>query len=87
MKEPIVSKAGQDIKSELEKSVNTLRELRDEVRVKLHLAGMDVKDEWNRLEPQLESTLERAARDITDASKTALTDVTEAVRKLRSKLR
>ena len=41
MKEPIVSKAGQDIKSELEKSVKTLRELRDEVRVKLHLAGMD----------------------------------------------
>jgi hypothetical protein len=60
MKEPIVSKATGDIKSELEKSVKTLRELRDEVRVKLHLAGMDVKDEWNRLEPQLESTLQRA---------------------------
>lgn len=38
-----------------------VRALRDEVRLKLHLAGMDLKDEWERLEPQLERAINSAA--------------------------
>ncbi len=87
MKDPALNKATQDLKSELEKSAHALRELREEVRVRLHLGAMDVKDEWHRLEPRLEATLERAGRDISDASRTAIIQVTDAVRRLRQNLR
>ena len=42
-----------ELKEELKKSVAALRTLRDEVRVKIHLAGLDAKTEWNKLEPHL----------------------------------
>jgi hypothetical protein len=87
MKDPVITKAIQDIKSDLEKSATHLRELRDEVRVRLHLGGLEIKDEWRRLEPRLEETLERAAKDVTDASQKAITEVTDAVRRLRQSLR
>ena len=38
-----------------------VRGLADEVRLKLHLAGMDVKAEWERLEPQLERAASSAS--------------------------
>ncbi len=28
--------------------------MRDEIRLKVHLAGMELKTEWEKLEPQLE---------------------------------
>ncbi len=87
MKNPAVSKATQDIKSELEKSANLLRELGEELRVHMHLGAMEVKDEWRRLEPRLEATLEQAGRDISDATRTAVVEVTEAARRLRETLR
>jgi len=87
MKDPAITKAAQDIKSEFEKSAKVLRELREEVRVRLHLGSLEVKDEWHRLEPRLEATLERAAKEVTAASHKAITQVTDAVRRLRQKLR
>ncbi len=42
-----------ELKDELQKGLEHLKSLRDEVRVRLHLAGMDAKDEWNKLEPHL----------------------------------
>ncbi len=87
MKNPAITKAAQDIKSELEKSAKVLRELREDVRVQLHLGGLEVKDEWRRLEPRLEATLERAAKEVTDASQKAIAEVTDAVRRLRQRLR
>jgi hypothetical protein len=87
MKDPAISKATHDIKSELAKSASVLRDLRNEVRVQLHLGTLDVKEEWRRLEPQLEATLERAAKDVSDATRTAVVEVTAAVRRLRQTLR
>jgi len=82
-----MNKTTQDLKAELEKSAAHLRTLRDEVRVQLHLGGLDVKSEWNRLEPRLEAVLERAARDVSDSARTAVAEVTSAVQKLRESLR
>ena len=36
MKDPVIDKAAQDLKSELEKSAKILRDLREEVRLRLH---------------------------------------------------
>jgi hypothetical protein len=75
-----------DLKVELEKSAALLRKMRDEVRVQLHLGGMEVKQEWNKLEPRLESALDRAAKDVSEASRTAIVELTDAVRRLRKSL-
>ncbi len=75
-----------DLKVELEKSAALLRKMRDEVRVQLHLGGMEVKQEWNKLEPRLESALDRAAKDVSEASRTAIDELTDAVRRLRKSL-
>jgi len=75
-----------DLKVELEKSAALLRKMRDEVRVQLHLGGMEVKQEWNKLEPRLESALDSAARDVSEASRTAIVELTDAVRRLRKSL-
>jgi hypothetical protein len=82
-----ITTAAQDIKSELDKSAKVLRSLRDEVRVQLHLGGVEVKEEWRRLEPRLEATLERATKEVTDASQKAITEITAAVHRLRQTLR
>jgi hypothetical protein len=82
-----MNRTTQDLKSELERSAGLLRTLRDEVRVQLHLGGMEIKAEWNRLEPRLEDVLQRAARDASDATRTAVDEMTAAVRKLRESLR
>ena len=62
-----------------------MRTLRDEVRVKLHLAGMDVKEEWRKLEPRL-ADVERAADDFTEATRKSVSDVVKRLSDLRKSL-
>jgi len=52
-----------ELKKELEKNLNLLHTLRDEVRVRLHLAGMDLKEQWNKLEPHLEDAEKKRGGD------------------------
>jgi DNA-binding transcriptional regulator GbsR (MarR family) len=80
-----MSQTTTDLKKEIDKSLELMRTLRDEVRVKLHLAGMDAKDEWRKLEPRLDE-VERAAAAATEATKVAVTDAVKAVSKLREKI-
>jgi hypothetical protein len=42
-------------------AVKTLKTLRDELRLKMHLAGMELKTEWDKLEPQLDHAVSEAA--------------------------
>ena len=41
--------------------LHSLRAMRDEIRLKLHLAAADAKVEWKKLEPQLEYVLATTA--------------------------
>jgi len=68
-----------ELKEELKKSLTHLKSLRDEVRVKLHLASLDAKTEWNKLEPHL-LDLERAAGE---ASEATVNGIKEAVKKVK----
>jgi len=81
-----MSEAGKEVKAELEKSLAQLATLRDEVRVRLHLASMDVKKQWNELEPRIHAAPERAARDVSNGSHAVVREVTEAVKKIRASL-
>jgi len=40
--------------------LQNLRQLADEIRVKIHLAGMDAKDTWSKLEPRLREVEQKA---------------------------
>jgi hypothetical protein len=74
-----------DLKDELKKGLDHLQTLRDEVRVRLHLAGLDAKNEWNKLEPHL-FEVEQAAKEASEASRRALTDAVARLKKLRESL-
>ncbi len=80
-----MSQTTTELKNEIQKSLQLMLTLRDEVRVKLHLAGMDAKDEWRKLEPKLEE-VERAASEATEATRTAIADAVRRLSKLRSSL-
>ena len=73
--------------NELKTTLGDLRVLADEIRLQLHLAGMDAKDLWNRdLEPRLFTLEKRVERDISAGTKTALSDLRDAMTKFRSSL-
>ncbi len=75
------AKAKQDLKSELERGAAALRTLRDEIRVQLHLGRLDARGEWERLAPRLEATLDRAKSDLSEATRKAVAEVTEAAKR------
>jgi hypothetical protein len=69
-----MSPSTENLKAQVKDGIGQLQTLRDEVRVRLHLAGMDAKDAWNSLEPEIEHA-EHLAKDATDASRAAIEDV------------
>jgi hypothetical protein len=75
-----------DFEAELKRGVELLRTMRDEIKVKLHLAGMDVKDQWAKLEPEL-FKVERAAQQATESSKKLLDEALQRLKSLRDSLR
>jgi hypothetical protein len=74
------------LRTELEQSVGQLRELREEARLKMHLAKMDVKDRWRELEPRVTAVVEQAAKSASEVSRTAVTEAINALEKLRASL-
>jgi lipid II:glycine glycyltransferase (peptidoglycan interpeptide bridge formation enzyme) len=81
----MMDETARELKKELQKSLGLLRTLRDEVRVKLHLASMDVKDQWKKIEPHLQEA-EKAAEQVSDASRAALNEALKKLEKFRSSL-
>jgi hypothetical protein len=80
-----MSQTTQELKAEFERSIGLMRTLRDEVRLKLHLAGMDIKDEWSKLEPRLHE-LEHTAEAWSEATCVAASDAVKQLSKLRASL-
>jgi CBS domain-containing protein len=74
-----------ELKKELKKSLALLQTLRDEVRIRLHLGSLDLKDQWKRLEPHL-GEVEKRAEELTEASFAAVADAVKRVEHIRSTL-
>ncbi len=79
----MATRTSEDIKTELQKTVGLLRTLRDETKVKIHLANMDVKKTWDDLQPKLVEAEESAARAAQQASEATLEAVKSTVARLR----
>jgi hypothetical protein len=76
-----------DLKAEVKKSLELLQALRDEVRVQLHLGGMELKNRWDKLQPQLETVERTAVQEATEASRKLIADAIKALEELRASLR
>ena len=72
------------IEDELHECVESLKTLRDEIRVDLHLVGMDARQEWSKIEKRLPS-LDRLAREAVEASEQITAKINETRESLRQK--
>jgi hypothetical protein len=80
-----MSRTTAQLKEEIHKSLGLVRTLRDEIRVQLHLGSLDAREEWRKLEPELDR-VERAASEFTEATCTAVSELMKRMAKLRSRL-
>jgi hypothetical protein len=71
-----------DLRQDLKAFQQDVRALRDEVRLKLHLAGMDLKQEWENLEPQIDRAINSAAH----VSSEAVADLKKKLIEFRKRL-
>ncbi len=72
-----------EARRQFEATLAELQTLRDELRVRIHLAGMDLKDKWNELESRL---LELERPEAAQRLREAATDLRDAFRALRGKV-
>jgi hypothetical protein len=77
-----MSQATHDMKQEMKQGRETLKTLRDEVRVKLHLAGMDARDTW----AELSKEMDKVSREADATAYAALHDVVARCRAFLARL-
>jgi len=74
------------VERELNATLSEIETLAEEIRVKVHLGGMDLKDAWRKLEPRLDDA-KRHATNASEASAAVVADIKEAFKSLAAKLR
>jgi len=75
----------QELRKSLEAGLNEMERIADEIRVRVHLGGMDAKDAWGKLEPQLDDARQHV-KAAGAASHKVVEDLLEAFKKLRASL-
>lgn len=77
------------VRHPIQATLAEIQQLRDEMRVRVHLAGMDAKALWDELEPRL-LALEDEAKEAKASAAVALrqtaNELLAAYKKLRAKL-
>jgi predicted nucleic acid-binding Zn-ribbon protein len=76
---------GAALQKELRKGLERLQTLRDEVRVRLHLGSLELKDQWRKLEPHL-GEVEKKAEQLSEASRAAIHETVARLETFRSSL-
>ena len=75
-----------DLKMHIEELLNELKQERDVLHVRLHLAKLETGDEWQKLEAKL-AKLESRTRELGDATSEASRDMGAAVKLLAEEIR
>ncbi|MGB8328846.1 MAG: hypothetical protein WCE62_01870 [Polyangiales bacterium] len=81
--------AQKKLKQDLEDTRRDLRRAADEIRVKLHLAGMDAKDAWDEIQPRIEEFERRfdaKADQVGEELKALGNDIKKRLLNIKSKL-
>lgn len=63
-----------------------LKTLRDEIRVELHLAGMEAKDKFKEIEPLVKNA-EKLAGDVSEVSRHAMAEILEKFEQFRRNIK
>lgn len=74
-----------DLPRQLDGILAELQTIRDEIRVRIHLAGMELKDTWKDIESRFEE-LENQKPEVTQKVRDAAAELRDAFRSLRDKL-
>lgn len=77
------------VKEELEETRKDLQRTADEIRVKLHLAGMDAKDAWNDIQPKLadfERRFDSKAEEVGEELKALGGEIKQRLLNIKSKI-
>jgi CBS domain-containing protein len=78
-----------DGRSEVRRALDEVKRLRDEIRVRIHLAGMDAKKAWRKLEPQidkLDRQLDAAGARVSAELEGAIEQARKSITALRERL-
>lgn len=75
-----------DVKKRIDEMVSELKQERDELRVKVHLAKLEAGDEWEKLEVKL-AKLEAKSRELADATAEMSKDIGAAAKLLGEEIR
>ncbi|MGB5193014.1 MAG: hypothetical protein WBN70_08530 [Polyangiales bacterium] len=81
--------ADKTLKQDLEDTRNDLKRAADEIRLKLHLAGMDAKDAWEEVQPRLadfEQRFDAKAEEVGEELKALGSDIMKRLQNIRSKI-
>ncbi len=80
--------AREALKKDVQQLTAQIRTLRDEIHVQMHLAEMDAKDVWRKLEPEVEAAsalAEKASADSVARGKELLARLRKFQESLREK--
>ena len=77
-----MSDVSDELKKELRKTADLLKTMRDEIKVKLHLAGQEAKDRWQKIEPEIE----KVGQEIAKTSKTTMDELVTRVKEFKKDL-
>lgn len=75
-----------DVKKRIDEMLSELKQERDELRVKVHLAKLEAGDEWEKLEVKL-AKLEAKTRELADATAEMSQDIGAAAKLLAEEIR
>ena len=81
--------ADKKLKQDLEDTRNDLKRAADEIRLKLHLAGMDAKDAWEEVQPRLadfEQRFDAKAEEVGEELKALGSDIMKRLQNIKSKI-
>lgn len=79
----------ENLRATLKNDVAELERLRDEIRLRVHLAGMDAKSAWKELEPRvdaLEQNVAAEGNEVKDATLVLAREVRDALKRFRDRL-
>ena len=81
--------ANKTVKQDLEDTRDDLKQAADEIKLKMHLAGMDAKDAWDEIQPRLadfERRFDDKADEVSDELKALGSDIKQRLLNIKAKL-
>ncbi|MBX3219245.1 MAG: hypothetical protein KF795_01925 [Labilithrix sp.] len=77
----------EQIKEEVDKNIERLATLRDEVKLQLHLASLDARTEWDeKLAPKVLEA-EQTAKELTEATRVSARELVTRVEEFLARVR